>query len=324
LTDWNAWFSRIRLGRWTDTGAVAWCRFHGEHLFIAGETGYGKSNTERVILKELWPGIRDGAVEVIGFDAQLGVELQEAHDAGVLKEFHFGKETGMVTEEYPEGKPYEVTFAEALERHVQIMRERTELMRQRSIKEWTITKEDPARVILIDEAGQLFRPNIKPAIKNRVIGAIDTLTYQSRKCGYVVVACTQHSNLSQIPIRHGLTLGIAHRMKNQLGYEQVTGNGMDMPPLPRGVRGLAYMSGYNKRVLRTQWIPKLERIREPVIVNSHRMPADVPNPYENELPRVPVYSSGVGIVNTVTGEVLDSDDQYTNSYDLYKQQNGYR
>jgi hypothetical protein len=104
--DWNAWFSRIRLGRWTDTGAVAWLRFHGEHVFIAGETGYGKSNTERVILKELWPGIREGAVEVIGFDAQLGVELQEAHDAGLLKEFHFGKETGVKTEEYPDGMPF--------------------------------------------------------------------------------------------------------------------------------------------------------------------------------------------------------------------------
>jgi hypothetical protein len=80
------------------------------------------------------------------------------------------------------------------------------------------------------------------------------------------------------------------------------------------------MSGYNKRVLRTQWIPKLERIREPVIVNSQRMPADVPNPYENELERIPVYSSGVGIVDTATGEVLDSDDQY----EQYKSRNGYR
>jgi hypothetical protein len=93
-----------------------------------------------------------------------------------------------------------------------------------------------------------------------------------------------------------------------------------MPPLPRGVPGLAYMSGHNKRVLRTQHIQKLERVKEPVIVNSNRMPADVPNPYENERERIPVYSSGVGIVDTVTGEVLDSDDQY----ELYKQQGGYR
>jgi len=304
--DWNTWFSRIRLGRWTDTGAIAWLRFHGEHIFIAGETGYGKSNTERVILKELWPGIREGAVEVIGFDAQLGVELQEANDAGMLKEFHFGKGTGDVTEEYPDGKPYEATFADALEHHVEIMRDRTELMRQRSIREWTITKDGPARVILIDEAGQMFRKNVAPKVKNRVIGAIDTLTYQSRKCGYVVVACTQHSNLDQIPIRHGLTLGIAHRMKNQLGYEQVTGNGMDMPPLPRGVRGLAYMSGYNKRVLRTQHIPGLQRVRPPVIVNTARIPRLDPA----ELERIPVYAERVGTVDTLTGEVIDPDEQY--------------
>jgi hypothetical protein len=70
VTDWNTWFSRLRLGLWTDTDYynclakkvptgpmkardIAWLPFHGAHLFIAGETGYGKSNTERVILKEL-------------------------------------------------------------------------------------------------------------------------------------------------------------------------------------------------------------------------------------------------------------------------------
>jgi len=161
---------------------------------------------------------------------------------------------------------------------VEIMRDRTEQMRKLGLREWKITRDDPARVILIDEAGQLFRKNVSPRVKNRVIGAIDTLTYQSRKCGYVLVACTQHSNIDQIPIRHGLTFGVAHRMKNQLGYEQVTGNGMDMPPLPRGVRGLAYMSGHNKRVLRTQYIPKLERVVTPVVVNNARMPVVDPPP----------------------------------------------
>ena len=335
--NWNTWFSRIRLGRWTDTGAIAWLPFHGVHIFIAGETGYGKSNTERVILKELWPGIRDGAVEVIGFDAQLGVELQEAWDAGMLKEFHFGKGAGEPTDEYPDGKPYEATFADALEHHVEIMRDRTEQMRKLGLREWHITKDDPARVLLIDEAGQLFRKNVTPKVKNRVIGAIDTLTYQSRKCGYVVVACTQHSNIDQIPIRHGLTFGVAHRMKNQLGYEQVTGNGMDMPPLPRGVRGLAYMSGHMKRVLRTQYIPKLERVREPVIVNSVRMPTidavytseqlpvqdryfgKSPSELEREAARLPLYRPEIGMVDTVTGEVVDGDDQYGRAVEQWSQ-----
>jgi hypothetical protein len=189
---------------------------------------------------------------------------------------------------------------------VGIMRDRTTDMRKLGIREWRITPEHPARVILIDEAGQLFRKNVGRKITSRVIGAVDTLTYQSRKCGYVVVACTQHSNLDQIPIRHGLTFGVAHRMKTRLGYEQVTGNGLDMPPLPRGVQGLAYMSGQGKRILRTQWIPKLERYREPVILNSARIPAFNPN----EVERVPVYADHIGTVDTMTGEVLDSDDLY--------------
>jgi Zonular occludens toxin (Zot) len=321
--NWNAWFSRLRLGLWTDTdyynnppprpmppppGATAWLPFHGGHIFIAGETGYGKSNTERVILTELRPGIRHNAIEVIGFDAQSGVELQEAHDAGYLKEFYFGKETGEKTDEWPDGKPYEATFADALEKHVRIGMDRTEYMRQHSIKEWIITPNAPGRVILLDEAGQLFRPNIPKRTQNRIVGAIDTMTYQLRKCGYVVVACTQHSNLSQIPIRHGLTLGVAHRMKTQLGYEQVTGNGMDMPHLAPRVKGLAYMSGYNKRILRTQWIPRLPHLRPPVdvVVKSDRMPAvDV-----KELERIPVYADHVGTVDTLTGEVVDEDSQY--------------
>jgi S-DNA-T family DNA segregation ATPase FtsK/SpoIIIE len=302
--NWNAWFSRLRLGRWMDNGATAWLPFHGQHIFIAGETGYGKSNTERVILKELWPGIRAGAVEVIGFDAQLGVELQEVQDAGLLKEFYFGKEAGTITDEFKDGKPYEATFADALETHVEVMRQRTSDMRRMGMKEWVITTQQPARVILIDEAGQLFRKNVAASVKNRVIGAIDTLTYQSRKCGYVVVACTQHSNLDQIPIRHGLTFGVAHRMKTQHGYEQVTGNGWDMPPLPRGVQGLAYMSGQGKRILRTQFIPRLQRYREPIIVNSARMPTFSE---DSELESVPNYG---GPWNTVSGTVMDPDGEY--------------
>lgn len=312
--NWNHWFSRIRLGLWTDTdhysrmtrglpvglpksSDYAWMPFHGYHHFIAGMTGYGKSNTERVVLKELKPGIRDNAVEVIGIDAQRGVELEPVWKSGYLKEFYWGKDSGQTSKEWPHGKPYEVTFAEALERHVGIMYERTDEMRKMGINEWHITPDAPARVILIDEAGQLFRRNVPTGIKNRVIGAIDTIAYQSRKCGYVLVVCTQHANVDAIPIRHGLTHGVAHRMGSQLGYEQVTKNGRDMPPLAKGVRGLAYMSGYGKRVLRTQRVDVLERLHEPapVEVMSERLPVDVPNPYE-------------AYVNTVTGEVLEDLD----------------
>lgn len=295
--DWNRWFERIPLGRWTDNGAVAWMPFHGQHIFIAGETDYGKSVTERVILKELKVGIRERAVEVIGIDAQRGVELQPAWDAGYLKEFYWGKDSGQKTEEWPDGKPYEVTFAEALEKHVAIMYERTDEMKKMGVNEWTITPDSPGRVILIDEAGQLFRPNIKKRIRDRVVGAIDTLTYQSRKCGYVVVACTQLANLEAIPIRHGLNFGIAHRMQNPLGYYQVTRNSMDMPPLPRSVPGLAYMSGRGKRVLRTQHVETLDRLYTPA-------PVEV---VEARMPKFEYVPALGEHVDTVSGEVLEMD-----------------
>src|SRR5215207_2915637 len=204
--DWNRYFSRLRLGRWTDNGQVCWIPFHGFHLFIAGETGYGKSNTERVILSEMSYGIDKGAVEVIGFDAQLGVELQPVQDAGYLKEFYCGEGAG------DRGRTYEETFAEGFEKHVEQGMERTTYMRERGVNEWKITTKDPGRIVLIDEAGQLFRPNVAKATKDRIVSAIDTMTYQFRKCGYVVVACTQQPNLNAIPIRHGLTLGIAHHL----------------------------------------------------------------------------------------------------------------
>ena len=63
---------------------MCWIPFHGFHLFIGGETGCGKSNTERVILSEFSYGIDQGAVEVIGFDAQFGVELDPVDKAGYL------------------------------------------------------------------------------------------------------------------------------------------------------------------------------------------------------------------------------------------------
>ena len=130
--DWNAYFRRIRLGRWTDNGAICWMPFHGFHIFVGGETGYGKSNTERVILSELSYGIGEGAIEVIGIDAQLGVELQPVADAGYLKEFYCGDGAGIKTPEWPDGKPYEATFAEAFEKHVAQGMDRTKHMRDAS------------------------------------------------------------------------------------------------------------------------------------------------------------------------------------------------
>jgi hypothetical protein len=81
-----------------------------------------------------------------------------------------------------------------------------------------------------------------------------------------------------------------------------------MPPLPRGVQGLAYMSGFNKRILRTQWIPSLPHLRPPVdvVVNQTRMPVVDPKVLE----RIPVYADRVGTVDTLSGEVVDEDSQY--------------
>ena len=185
---------------------MCWIPFHGFHLFIGGETGCRKSNTERVILSEFSYGIDQGAVEVIGFDAQFGVELDPVDKAGYLKEFYAG-------DPLP-GKTYEETFADALERHVGGM-ERAHYMRERGLNEWKITKTDPGRIMLLDEAGQLFRPNVPKATKDRIISAVDTGTFQLRKCGYVFVACTQQPNLTSIPIRHGFTFGIAHRQETR-------------------------------------------------------------------------------------------------------------
>lgn len=264
--DWNKYFSRIRLGRWTDNGQPCWMPFHGFHFFIAGETGYGKSNTERVLLSELSYGIDQGAVEVIGFDAQLGVELQPVYDAGYLKEFYAGDRVP--------GKTYEETFAEAFEKHVEEGMERTQDMRRFGINEWKITTTDPGRVILIDEAGQLFRPNVAKATKDRIVSAIDTMTYQFRKCGYVVVACTQQPNLNNIPIRHGLTYGIAHHQGSMKGYQQVTKLDLDYPPLATGVQGLCYITTGGKRIARTQYMPTvLPKLRHGREVNETRIPA---------------------------------------------------
>ena len=43
------------------------------------------------------------------------------------------------------------------------------LWRERGINEWKITKTDPGRIMLLDEAGQLFRPNVPKATKDRII-----------------------------------------------------------------------------------------------------------------------------------------------------------
>ena len=152
--------------------------------------------------------------------------------------------------------------------------DRTRHMRDRGINEWKITKTDPGRVILVDEAGQLFRPNGDTGVQKRIITAFDTFTYQMRKCGYVIVACTQQPNLKAIPIRHGFTFGIAHRQGTPLGYQQVTKLQLDFPPLALGVPGLCYITSGGKRVARTQYmpevLPKLSHARQ---VNEARIPA---------------------------------------------------
>ena len=47
--------------------------------------------------------------------------------------------------------------------------ERAHWMRERGLNEWKITKTDPGRIMLLDEAGQLFRPNVPKATKDRII-----------------------------------------------------------------------------------------------------------------------------------------------------------
>jgi len=248
--DWNKYFRSIRLGRWTDNDQPCWIPLHGFHHFISGESNYGKTNTERVYLSELSYGIDAGAVEVIGFDAQMGVELQPVADAGYLKEFYGPPIIGS-TETYAE------QFAAAFEEHSGIGVERANWMREHGINEWKITRTDPGRVILIDEAGQLFRPGVPKATRDRIQTAVDTMTYQLRKCGYVVVACTQQPNLDAIPIRHGFTYGVAHRQGTALGYRQVTKLDLDYPPLALGVPGLCYITSGGKRIARTSFMPEV-------------------------------------------------------------------
>ena len=141
-----------------------------------------------------------------------------------------------------------------LREHVDEGMERTKHMRGRGINEWKITKSDPGRVILIDEAGQLFRPNVDPKIKKRIISAVDTMTYQFRKCGYVVVACTQQPNLNAIPIRHGFT-SESPIVKAPVGYQQVTKLNWISRPSPSASPALLYHHR-RKRVAAPNTCPK--------------------------------------------------------------------
>lgn len=265
---WEQWlYEGVRIGRWQSmdgsgrAGAVARIPIMDEMMFIAARTRWGKSTLLWAIMDDLDEAIRAGVVRVIMFDPKNGMEMASAVELGYVKkeDFYYGEDVGEVDPETGElevgGKLYEETFIKPLEDLVALMRKRADKIRFKDRRHHA-KPGDPHVIVIVDEAAQLMRETTPAKIRNRINNAFLTLEHQGAACGFTVIACTQHPSVEEIgPIRHGLTFGLAGKLKAARAVDMVLGegaraHGSKADKLDRRYPGVFYTSESGPLVLR--------------------------------------------------------------------------
>lgn len=157
----------------------------GQHAFLAGRTGAGKSRLMRQLIRNSIPDIADGYTQMFGIDLKDGVELTPwAHwMAGLSTDLD------------------ETT--ELLTRVDQIRKERNMQLRATGCDKVTISRDTPAIVIMIDEMAELAG-GIGKDIKHQqehIQALLDRLLRLGRSAAITIVAATQDPRKEASPLR---------------------------------------------------------------------------------------------------------------------------
>ena len=153
----------------------------GNHVFIGGKTGAGKSCAEWAIVHALAPCIADGTVQLVGIDPK-------------ADELSFGE---LLFSRLAYRNPAE--FAAVLEEAVAVMQRRQIALRGVS-RLHIPTRDEPLIVVLVDELAALVYITDRE-IKRRIEAALGLLLSQGRAMAVSVIGCVQDPRKETVPQR---------------------------------------------------------------------------------------------------------------------------
>lgn len=197
----------IPVGR-TEYGEPWLLALLGTHLLCGGATGAGKASVLWSMMRGIVPNVRDGKVELWGFDAKNGMELE------------WGRP--MFTHYW--GKGTEVSqMAAGLRRLVEVMEERSDRLAGATRKHEP-TRIDPLIVCVIDEAADLTTFEVK-AVRDQINGDISKILRRGRSVGITLALFMQDPRKEAIPFRSLIPNGIGLRMKDIYEIDAILGPG---------------------------------------------------------------------------------------------------
>lgn len=180
----------------------------GTHLLCGGATGSGKASVLWSILRGIAPAVRDGKVELWGFDAKNGMELEWGRELFLR---FWGKGADI-----PQ-------MAVGLRELVKIMEERSDRLAGATRKhEPTIA--DPLIVCIIDEAADLTTYEDKK-VRDQINGDISKILRRGRSVGITLALFMQDPRKEAIPFRSLIPNGIGLRMKDIYEIDAILGPG---------------------------------------------------------------------------------------------------
>lgn len=210
----------------------------GTHWLVGGATGAGKASVLWSLMRGVAPDVRDGKVELWGFDAKNGMELE--HGKPMYARF-WGKGTDVPV------------MATGLRELVKIMEERSDRFAG-AIRKHEPTVEDPLILCAIDEAADLTTFEVK-AVRDQINGDISKLLRRGRSVGICMAFFMQDPRKEAIPWRSLVPNGVGLRLKDTYEIDAVLGPGVwkagadctsipgaPEPGQPIDGRGVAYVS----------------------------------------------------------------------------------
>lgn len=157
----------------------------GQHTFLAGRTGAGKSKLIRQLIRNAIPAAADGYVQLYGIDLKDGVEFECWRHW--MTELATDLDSAITLLEHVDG----------------LRRERNEQLRAKGETTATIDRDMPLIVVLIDEMGELAGAPDRDtkAKQEKARYLLDRILRLGRSAGVTVVAATQDPRKEATPLR---------------------------------------------------------------------------------------------------------------------------
>ncbi|MFJ2758065.1 FtsK/SpoIIIE domain-containing protein [Nocardioides sp. NPDC087217] len=203
-------------------------KIRGNHVFVAGETGSGKGSVIWSLIRALAPFVKAGLVQFWAIDPKGGMELEFGRD--MFKRY--------------ERDNYEA-MAKLFEDAVGVMDDRTIDLRGVA-RSFTVSKETPLVIVLVDELADVTELNEDRQIQNRIETAMGRLLTKGRAPGFSVVACSQIVTKDVVRWRDLFTIKIALRLQTDDQVDMTLGDGAHAAgayceAIPEDLRGIAYV-----------------------------------------------------------------------------------